>query len=215
MIIKEPENIIYHEETHSYTRKSDGKLLAGVSSVADFASNSSKVNALMGWAVREAIGYVRENAPLIKSNEDFEKVLEEARTAHTKKSEEAKSTGTDVHAVLEKIIKGKDITEEEKSLRAVEQFNDWVLKNEVKWIASEILVGDAEKYECAGRLDALALVGDKIILVDFKVANALYPSYYLQTAGYGLLLEQMGIQIGGRIIMRLPKTEKRKVFGRI
>lgn len=212
MKINPPENLIYNELNHTYIRKSDGKLLAGVSSVSDFASNSQKVNALMNWAVKESLSVMREGFDSVKTKEDLALLLEKARTAHSKKSTEAKETGTDVHALIEMIIKGKPLLEEEENLRAIKQFRAWEKLIKVSWEASELLVGDTEDLECAGRLDALATINGKLTLIDFKVANALYPSYYLQTAGYGLLLEKMGVQIVDRLILRLPKTEKRKVW---
>jgi len=210
MTINQPTNLIYNELNHTYIRKSDGKLLAGVSSVSDFASNSQKVNALMGWAVKESLSVMREGFDSVKTKEDLALLLERARTAHSKKSTEAKETGTDIHALIERYIKGEPLTKEEVELRAFKQFQAWIDLMKVKWVATELLVGDTEDLECAGRLDALAEINGKLTLIDFKVANALYPSYYLQTAGYGLLLEKMGVQIVDRLILRLPKTEKIK-----
>lgn len=215
MEIPQAQNISYDDKTHSYTRTSDGKLLAGVSSVSELVGGKDKSNALLQWASNEACDYVRENLTDLSKKDE---VLAEAKYAYKNKSTEAKDIGTDVHAILQRIVEasisgGKcKLSEEELNSRAVIQFLKWDEDNSVKWLASELLVGDAEELECAGRLDALAEIDGKITLIDFKVANHVGISYFIQTAGYSELLRRMGVKVDQRIILRLPKTEKRKVW---
>ena len=215
LVINEDINVSYDDRTHSYTNSKTGKLLAGVSSVSELVGGKDKSNALLQWASNEACDYVRENLTDISKKDD---ILAEAKYAYKNKSTEAKDIGTDVHAILERIVNARllcnapILTDEEKELRSVKQFLEWEADRNPKWIASELLVGDAEELECAGRLDALAEIDGKITLIDFKVANNIGKSYYIQTAGYSELLRRMGVNVEQRIILRLPKTEKRKVW---
>lgn len=197
-------NIDYDPTNHRYTRASDGKLLAGVSSVSELVGGKDKNSALMQWAVNEAIDWVREHG-------DEEDELQNAKYAYKNKSGEAKDIGTDLHKILEEYISdGTKPVLEGFQKRAFDQFLGW--EKGIEWLATEVLVGDAEELECAGRLDAIARIDGKLALVDFKVANTIGDSYFIQTAGYAELLRRMGIDIERRIILRLPKTEKRKVW---
>jgi hypothetical protein len=215
MEIQPVQNISYDDKTHSYTHSITGKLLAGVSSVSELVGGKDKSNALLQWASNEACDYVRTNLIDLSKKDE---VLAEAKYAYKNKSTEAKAIGTDVHAILQNIVEARisnrdvDISDNEIGLRSIQQFLEWEKEKKVKWIASELLVGDAEELECAGRLDALAEIDGKITLIDFKVANHIGMSYYIQTAGYSELLRRMGVIVEQRIILRLPKTEKRKVW---
>jgi hypothetical protein len=212
--------ISYDGSNHSYTRNSDGKLLAGVSSVSELAKSKDAGNFLAQWKVNESIIYIDTNWDVKKEYTKAEKaqILKDSKYAHKTKSKDATDIGTFFHDFLEQYIKSRienkpfhnPINNISLSTAFIE-FLKWEKKNKVEWIASELLVYN-EELELAGRLDAIAYVNGKITIIDFKVANSVSPGYYLQTAGYWLCLEAMGIIPEDRLIIRLPKTEKRKVW---
>jgi hypothetical protein len=228
VIISSVENQIkYNKADHSYIRKSDGKLLAGVSSVSDLGKSKESGGYLKQWAVNETIKYIKDSSIRFvgygessgKSEKEFLKVLKEAKYIYKEIGKDAMDIGTYFHDYLERYIKSKlnktafkEPIENDSLKGAFKDFQKWELDNAVEWVASELLVGDPIKLELAGRLDALAYVNGVLTIIDFKVANSISPTYYLQTAGYWLCLEAMGCEIGDRLIIRLPKTKKKKVW---
>lgn len=217
------------ENPHSYFRIDNGKLLAGVSSISSLAKTKDSDGFLAQWKVNEALDYIRENCkkifrevpdgeePVDYFYEVDEECLGNAKYAHKEKGKEATDVGTQIHELLEgyvdKRIKGLSVlfpcTETTKLF--VEDLVSWEKENNVEWLASELLVGDLEN-DVAGRLDGLAMVNGELTIIDFKVANTIPPYYYIQLAGYASCLKSMGIDVKNRLIMRLPKTPKRRVW---
>ena len=212
--------VAYDAQTHSYFRISDNKLLAGVSSVSELAKSKDSANYLKQWAVNESISYIDrtwDNTKLYSKTAKSQ-ILKDSKYCHTQKSKEATDIGTFFHDFLEQYIKSRinklpfhQPLDNISLSNAFIEFLAWEKKNKVEWIASELLVYN-EELELAGRLDAIAYVNGVITIIDFKVANSISPNYYLQCAGYQLCLEAMGIEVGERLIIRLPKTEKKKVW---
>lgn len=223
------------EHPHEYTRIDNGKLLAGVSSISELAKTKESGGFLAQWKVNEAIEYIKEHSLCGKKEvRDIfgnyicdiveyyvkEGTLKEAKYAHKVKGKEATDIGTRIHEILEEYVNAKinkiDYvlgTGMDKPIVDLfeEDFINWETTNNVQWLASELLVGDLEN-DVAGRLDGLAMVNGKLTIVDFKAANNIPSNYFLQLSGYALCLETMGIKVEDRIIIRLPKTEKRKVW---
>ena len=214
------------DEHHNYTRKSDGKWLAGVSSVAGIFPKDF----LAPWAAKEAVkslGYedeelAKETIEKIKSLsvKKFQELLHKAKTAYKDKSDTAKLDGTAGHEYLNQYvlakIRGTELPKipDEKLIRPINQFIEWADKNIKKWILSEARVCSIEQ-EFAGMLDGLAITtADKLAIIDFKFANQIGDDYHLQTAGYSIPFEKYGIKIEDRIIIRLPKTLTKKVYNR-
>jgi len=214
------------DKKHNYTRKSDGKWLAGVSSVAGIFPKDF----LAPWAAKEAVkslGYedeelAKETIEKIKSLsvKKFQELLHKAKTAYKDKSDTAKLDGTKGHEYLHYYILAKMRKTElpkliDKNLeRPINQFIEWADKNIKQWILSEARVCSI-KEEIAGQLDGLAITtADKLAIIDFKFANQVSDDYHLQTAGYSIPFEKYGIKIEDRIIIRLPKTLTKKVYNR-
>ena len=216
--------IIYNDADHTYIRVRDEKLLAGVSSVSALATSRESGGFLKQWAVNEAIEFIKNNSEKIDDDEEAiyynvsEYTLNESKYAHKEKGKEATDIGTQIHAILEDYVKakmfGSDIVIPENEITRLfrDEFLKWEKENNVDWVASELLVGDPEKLELAGRLDALAFVNGILTIIDFKVANTVPPTYYIQLAGYAICLEAMGIEAKDSLIIRLPKSEKKKFW---
>lgn len=231
---KKLETLVKYQDTpehpHEYSRLDNGKLLAGVSTIADIAKSKDSGGFLAQWKVNEAIEYIKEKSETSNAyggNFDgegdlyyivSEEHLKYAKYAHKAKGKEATDIGTEIHSILQKYVEQqisrKEISEIEKTDITnlfLEDFGKWETENKVEWLASELLVADLEN-DVAGRLDGLAIVNGKITIIDFKAANSIPPSYFIQLAGYASCLNAMGIDVEDRIIIRLPKTEKRKVW---
>jgi len=211
------------DNSHNYTRTSDGKWLAGVTSVSSLVPKEW----LAAWGAKEsvkALGYsdfdgdtevaveMLEKIKTCKIVDEYIAILKEAKGASARKSKEALLDGKTGHQWIEDYIKAKIRFEEtpkypnDKFERPLKQFTDWADANVDYWLLSEARVADIEK-EYAGTLDAVAKMKDgSLALIDAKFASHISDEYALQTAGYAATFEKYGIKFDKRIIVRLPKT---------
>ena len=208
----------FDEKEHRYTRKSDGKWFAGISSIADVLPKPY----LKAWAAKMVSEFLQDKQEKIKelSANDYLLLLDEAKNTYRRKSEDALDFGTIGHAHLEKYVLAKirntelPMLENKELERPIQQFIRWEQENIKQWLLSEARVCDIDE-EIAGTLDGLAILkNDKLAIIDFKFANQISQSYHIQTAGYALPFEKYGIEVNDRIIIRLPKTLIKKVYDR-
>ena len=117
------------------------------------------------------------------------KTLEEARTP-------AMTSGTMAHDLVEAHINGweppilrgkKEVIDHAKA--AFEMYLKWADQTKIKIEHTEIsLVSD--KHRFGGMSDAIGLVGNNMVLVDWKTSNSIYADYLLQCAAYVMLWEE-------------------------
>lgn len=193
----------FDEKTHSYFL--DGKPMTGVTTVLGMVAKP----ALLPWAVKCAIEHIQSNAKDITTNHDHDEpiyqvplaLLEEAKKAHTRKKDDAANKGTDVHGILEEIIKGAIEYTDGYILAEnlgghpendqVRHFVEWAMNNKVKFTASEKRVFSRTHFY-AGTLDFLCEIDGKTYVGDIKTSNGVYGrSYFAQCAAYRLALEEM------------------------
>ena len=193
---------IYKDSNHSYTL--DGKRLTGVTTILGVIAKP----ALIGWAARMACEYVAEN---LKNLDDLENVLLLAKNAHAQKRDKAADVGTSIHEWIENWIKDSSIAlpEDLVALAQAEQFVEWSTKNKVKFLESEKRMY-SEKLWFAGTCDAVAVIDGKKYVVDFKTMAKMWDKTpFFQTAGYQIMLEEMGEKdFHGSLILLLPKDGK-------
>ena len=134
-----------------------------------------------------------------------------AKSAYRKKATEAMDSGTLAHNFIEKWIDSKitgggfaEELSDPKALNAVEEFKKWEIAHKITWLASELVVG-SKIHEFGGKLDAIAIVDGVPSIIDFKTSNQISKDYFLQTAAYEICLEEMGIKVWQRVILRIPK----------
>ena len=202
------------KENHAYFAKPDGTgAYHGVTSILRVIAKP----ALIGWAANMVVEHIKANWSDVDVMEKgfawFEPILEEARTAHTKKKEKAGELGSDVHSLIETLVKsvigvwGGIIDPNTKSENAqVQKFIDWAVENQVKFIESEKQVFSKESWY-AGTLDlVLEMKGEKYI-ADVKTSSGIYPEMYLQMAAYQGALEEMNehLDIKGAMVINLDK----------
>lgn len=201
----------FDEKKHIYTL--DGKRLYGVTTVLGVIAKP----ALIQWAANMAVEYVAEHLPsAIGNREDLTAVLKEARVAHRKKKEGAADIGTIIHKVIEnwvskseEPIKGYDkLTEDEERIvgTAVQNFKDWVWKNEAKILSSEKRLYSEELW-VAGTADLVLEIKGKTYIGDIKTTSGIYDKTpFFQCAGYRKMCEDMdGTKFDGSVIIRLDK----------
>jgi hypothetical protein len=137
------------------------------------------------------------------------KTLEEARAP-------AATAGTLAHDMVEAHINkrpppepigGNDVVE--KARAAFATFLKWWELNKLQIRHTEVSLV-SEKYRFGGRLDAVGLSGNQLVLLDWKTSNAVYADYLLQLAGYRVLWEENYPEhpiVGGFHLCRFAKEE--------
>jgi hypothetical protein len=119
-----------------------------------------------------------------------------ARTLY-EKAEEAAEIGTVAHGMVEMHIKGcsdKDIQiylEDAlidpgmcaKAATAFASYRSWIKNFSVQIVEQEIQLV-SEKYKYGGTPDAVGMIGNQLVLLDWKTSNAVYSDYLIQLAAY-------------------------------
>lgn len=137
------------------------------------------------------------------------KTLDEARAP-------AATAGTMAHDLVEAHINKREPPELHgdqdviaKAKAAFATYLKWAELNKLKIRHTEVsLVSNAHKF--GGRLDAVGLHGNELILLDWKTSNAVYADYILQLAGYRILWEENYPDhpiVGGYHLCRFAKEE--------
>ena len=163
-----------------------------------------KGDALLGWAAKCAVQFVRKNAEKL----GLEKALELAGTQWKEAREEAADIGSEIHELIHKYIKfGKDANsvmrpEVENGFLA---FLDWEKDHKVQWISTELQVV-SRVHGFAGTLDAICLFDGKKYLIDFKSSKGFYDGFDMQLSAYRIAAAEIGHQTEGCGILRLDKA---------
>lgn len=197
----------------------DGKPATGVTTIIGILDKP----ALVPWAARMVVEKLQEqpifeelsvggksvlNARLITPE-----MLEEARTAHTKKKEAAGAHGTDAHALVEEYIntcllpenEGKPYTH--PGLVGIEKFVEWSVENVDHFLFAERKMYNKRLF-IAGTADFAYIGKDgKRYMADFKTSSGIFGiGYWLQVAGYRMLAEEEGdAPYDGATIVRMGK----------
>lgn len=212
----------YTFDKAKHLHKLDGKNLTGVTTVLSILAKP----ALIQWSANQAVEYIEKNFPsvdqLIKGDFSFSDLFKEAKIAHRKKKEEAGSKGTDVHAIIEEMVKNAIEFHEGRILTGknpnpqVQHFIDWAIENKVKFLESERNVYSVDWF-IGGIVDLVMEIDGKIWIGDIKTSSGIYPEYFFQTSAYQKCLEEMGLykEIVGHVIINLKKDgtfdEKRSI----
>jgi hypothetical protein len=212
-ILKEP-GVIFDSASHTY-RTPAGELYTGCTTISDAWDKSFFLGP---WYAKEMaleiLAHPFDDVHALTPPE-FEKFINEAKGAAKRKSEQAKEDGTAAHDWIEHAINTKiDPTAKKiatpkspEAVNAVKAFANWAKGKDIAWLASEEVVASHE-HRTAGKLDAIAVVDGITYLVDFKTSGQISESYLVQCAGYDLMLREMGLQVMGYMILRIPKDGK-------
>jgi len=170
---------------------------------------------LYKWYSDMAVDYIKDNLKRddLITQTDFDLVLEEARKAGFTKRDDAGQKGTDVHAIIESIIKvaiqtNQPLNGGDSPIPQVKHFINWATTNKVKFLESEKKVW-SEKLFCAGICDFVCEINGEKLVGDIKTGSGIYPEHFYQVAAYRLFLEEMGEQdFKGSVIVNLKKDGK-------
>lgn len=203
----------------------DGKRVTGVTTILGVIAKP----ALIPWAANMAVDYIKNNEDraIIERLDQTDnnkkhcglnlELLEEARTAHRRKKEDAGQKGTDVHAMIEKEVKNaientsgflKAEWKEQYDTPQILHFFDWAVKNKVKFLESEKKVW-SEKMFVAGICDFVCEINGEKLVGDLKTSSGIYTEHFYQVAAYRMFLEEMGEKdFKGSVIVNLKKDGK-------
>jgi len=205
-----------------------------------------KSHVLIPWAVKMMEMKARKlmepfttgkgsDAHINVSENCFYGILQQAKTAHKDKLEEAGAIGHKTHAWIEDFIHASmsddyakintillNLPDDDKAKSAATAALDWIKKHNVRFICTERKIY-SRKYSYAGTMDGLCLADscdDKLCcpeefknrrtLIDWKTSNYLYVEYILQTAAYKQAhQEEMGEVIEDIWVIRLGKDDSK------
>lgn len=135
-------------------------------------------------------------------------------------SEAAAAAGTLAHDAIEAHIKmlanpanqqfvwpvTAEIAVVAKAKNAFSQFLEWLDQTKITITDTEF-GSHSEVHGFGGTLDGIGTDGKgRVVLLDWKTSNAIYPDYLIQLAAYALLLEEnRGIKVEGFHIVRVAK----------
>jgi len=180
--------IDFDPDNHRFYHK-DGRPILSVTTITRIIDKSRP---LIIWASNLTGDYVLANLKPGKiTASELEKVVREAKRQHSVVKEAEANIGTEIHKWISEWIKGEkpEIPDDEKVKNGIIAFMDFQRQHKAKWLESEKIVY-SRKYDYAGVLDAIAKIDGKLVLVDFKSTNGLYPEFAFQTAGYQLAYEE-------------------------
>jgi hypothetical protein len=114
------------------------------------------------------------------------KTLDQARLEATTPGILAHRAGEDhIHARPDTALTGTgDLVDQAR--RAYQTYLHWEQVHQITFRHTEVSL-ISEKYAFGGTLDAIGMIGDALIILDWKCANSVYADYLFQLAAYGLL----------------------------
>ena len=174
--------------THDYPL-ADGTLAVGASTIADSYPDKNKQRRLMNWAVK-----------LAKEGKDWDKEFKAAGV-----------TGTLVHKLCTDFISGEEVAvpDDEVIENCFDKFLRWWAK-ETKGTKILTCVTEqpfvSEKLRFGGTPDIYIVHKNK--LIDIKTSSGIWDSFWIQLAGYDILLKEAGYKIDEYQILWLPKDDR-------
>jgi ATP-dependent exoDNAse (exonuclease V) beta subunit len=152
-----------YSKGHTVYINSKGEEVPSVTTVLKVINKPS----LVGWA--NYMGFMHEK---------IDKVLNESA-----------NIGTDFHDMVSKYTTNEEITGEHynDAIALFKSFVRWAKENEYKTIFAE---KSLTSKLFGGTIDSLSHVNGELCMVDYKTSKNIYPSMFLQLAGYSLLVKE-------------------------
>jgi hypothetical protein len=167
--------------------------------------------ALISWGANMTAKYIRKfSNPMIDDTDHTDgffvsaKVLDDAPAHFAEARDEAMSTGTLVHTMIEEYIKRKIDLSGTPSLEVSDSaqnsflaFLEFEKTSGIEWLEAERPVYyEDENIIYAGTLDLVARLNGKVFVLDVKTSSDFYPENWLQVAAY----RKARIYLGGKEI---------------
>ena len=178
---------------------------------------------------------VDEHATLIDQTW-IDNVIETARAEPDYVLGTATTFGSNAHYALEQYIANGAVPHDMDMFRVIGAFQTWAKSNQIELLphmcevtvahpelkvrdmfdpelvspdvicALEDELGEVVTHAYAGTIDAVAIKGDELVVVDWKTSNGLYAEHMLQVAAYAKALQNAtGIPVNEAWIVRFPR----------
>jgi hypothetical protein len=194
--------LTFDEVTHRY--RLNGKPVPGVTTLIKstypegFHLGVWKIKQASSWVIEQLLRDTRDIHFI--SDEELDQLIKSSTTAWKKKAELAADIGKLAHAYAEEYEKRGFISDElrekiigsanlKKLLNCIKQFRRWENKVKDEIVGSECIAASPSLH-VAGMYDRLAVRNGRLVLSDFKTSGAIYAEYFIQLAGYALLIEE-------------------------
>ncbi len=176
-------------------RNAAGERVPGVTTIIGRFKDSG---ALLHWAFAQ--GRLAEQGKIDSLYDNRDKAADAGTLAHD--MIEASIHGRDPQALL--LAAPAEIAG--KAQNAFEQYAKWASQTRMEIIATELPLV-SETYQYGGTLDAIAKIGDDLVILDWKTSNGVYTDYLIQLAAYQhLVLECTDYRpTGGFHLLRVAK----------
>ena len=138
----------------------------------------------------------------------IDSVIETARAAPDFVLDTATTFGSNAHYALEQYIANGVVPHDMDMFRVIGAFNSWAKSNQIELLPNmcEVTVAHSDGY--AGTIDAVAIKGDELVIVDWKTSNGLYAEHMLQVAAYARALKNAtGMPVNEAWIVRFPREK--------
>ena len=158
---------------------SDGSRVPGTTTIIGRFKDSA---GLMQWAFQQG------KAGKIHLHEDSEKAAEVGTIAHGMVEMRIKKKADwEIAAYAEHCL--PDDVMRQRAWSAFKAYDAWAANFNVKIMVQEIQLV-SEKYRYGGTPDAIGIINDQFVLLDWKTSNAIYADYLIQLAAYRQLWEE-------------------------
>lgn len=146
---------------------------------------------LMAWAVACAVNYLKAKLPDISPSD-----LDIAAVEYERLRDAGGSTGTEAHALVEDLLKGKRVNlggASQEAQNAYGAFLGWWVEQDTAEIINVEEVIYSVNHQYAGTYDALLRIDGKNYLCDLKTTNVsrkapegVYAEYFAQLGAYAM-----------------------------
>ncbi|MGC9968924.1 MAG: hypothetical protein ABSC29_04335 [Minisyncoccia bacterium] len=124
-------------------------------------------------------------------------------------TEQSAKEGTMIHEAVEGLLLGKNPEIPAEIAPAVKSFSEFFDKNNIQ-VTPELVERRIVNYDhrYAGTVDAVALIGGRLGVLDIKTSQAIYRDYSLQTSAYMDALKNQFRKLETRWILRIDQIQK-------
>lgn len=167
---------IFRERDHSYWLDGQGPF-PGVTRITALQEAIGGSDGLLDWAVGVALDTA---LTVYDGTDDRDRAI---AAGHARRNA-ARDLGTAVHAVVESINRGDQVTSTPETAPYAAQYAGFLVRHRVDILAAEGLVAH-RTFKYGGTFDLLARIAGRTALVDVKTGKS-RPAHRLQLAAYGM-----------------------------
>lgn len=170
----------FNAKAHRYWL--DGKVIPGVTTLL---SKGLPKPALPYWSAKAVAEYVIDNPEGVEQLRALGRgpAVAALKAIPWQARDEAAVRGTDVHAIAEDVLHGREVDVPEHLLAHVEGYVHWLEAHKVEPVLTERQVANRSLWY-AGTFDAIVTIGGVVWLLDWKTSKGVYGSTALQVAAY-------------------------------